>query len=58
MRPAAHNHAFGEQPRLSMAGHGLEEHTDAKALHDAANRSIALTSMLPDGVAMKKGRDP
>jgi hypothetical protein len=41
-----------------MAGHGLEGHTDAKVLRNAANCSIPLAGMLPDSVAMKKGHDP
>jgi hypothetical protein len=40
-----------------MAGHGPEEHVDAKELRNAANRSIALVGMLLDGVAVKKGRN-
>ncbi len=58
MRPAAHSHVHREQPRLSMAGHDPEGHADAKASRDAANRSIALTGLLLDSVAMKKGRTP
>jgi hypothetical protein len=40
-----------------MAGHGQEGHVDAKASRIAANRSIALVGMLPDGVAVEKWRD-
>jgi hypothetical protein len=36
-----------------MAGHGLKGHADVKALHDAANCSIALVGMLPDEIAVK-----
>jgi hypothetical protein len=46
-----------ERPQLSMAGHGPERHADMKVLRDAANCSIALADMLPEGVAVKKGCD-
>jgi hypothetical protein len=40
-----------------MAGDGPEGHADMKASRNAANRSIALVGMLPDGIDVKKGRD-
>ncbi len=40
-----------------MARHGPEGLEDVKALHNAANWSIALVSMLPDGVAIKMGHN-
>jgi hypothetical protein len=40
-----------------MAGHGLEGHAEAKASCDAINHSIALVGMLPDSVAVQKGRN-
>ncbi len=53
----AYSHEHREQPQLSITRYGLEGHADVKVLRNAANRSIALTGMLPDGRAMKKGRN-
>ncbi len=40
-----------------MARQGLERYVDAKVLCNATNHSIVLTGILPEGVAIKKGRD-
>ncbi len=55
MRPNANSHLCKEQP---CAGHSPEGHIYAKVLRNTTNYSIALTGMLLDDIALKKGHNP